>query len=61
VAAGAPVSVSRIPTGIAANGTQMWVTGNVSSTVSVIDTASNAVISTVALGISAEPISIAFA
>jgi YVTN family beta-propeller protein len=55
------VSVARIPTGIAANGTQMWVTGNVSSTVSVIDTGSNTVISTVALGISAEPISIAFA
>jgi phospholipase C len=55
------VPVSRIPTGIAANGTQMWVTGNVSSTVSVIDTGSNSVISTVALGISAEPISIAFA
>jgi YVTN family beta-propeller protein len=55
------VPVSRIPTGIAANGTQMWVTGNVSSTVSVIDTGSNTVISTVALGISSEPISIAFA
>jgi phospholipase C len=55
------VPVSRIPTGIAARGTQMWVTGNVSSTVSVIDTGSNTVISTVALGISSEPISIAFA
>jgi YVTN family beta-propeller protein len=39
----------------------MWVTGNVSSTVSVIDTGSNAVVGTVALGISAGPISIAFA
>jgi YVTN family beta-propeller protein len=36
----------------------VWVTGNVSSTVSVIDTGSNAVVGTVALGISAEPISI---
>ncbi len=55
------ISVSRIPTGISANGTQMWVTGNVSSTVSVIDTGSNTVLSTVELGISSEPISIAFA
>ena len=55
------ISVSRIPTGIAANGTDMWVTGNVSSTVSVIDTGSNTVVSTVALGISSEPVSIAFA
>jgi phospholipase C len=57
----ASVPVSRIPTGISALGTQMWVTGNVSSTVSVIDTGSNTVISTVPLGISSEPISIAFA
>jgi YVTN family beta-propeller protein len=39
----------------------MWVTGNVSSTVSVIDKGSSAVVGTVALGISAEPISVAFA
>jgi phospholipase C len=55
------VSVSRIPTGIAANGSQMWVTGNVSSTVSVIDTTQNTVVATVPLGISSDPISIAFA
>jgi YVTN family beta-propeller protein len=39
----------------------LWVTGNVSSTVSVIDTGSNAVVGRVALGISAEAISAAFA
>jgi phospholipase C len=55
------ISVTRIPTGISVFGTQVWVTGNVSSTVSVIDTTQNAVISTVPLGISSEPISIAFA
>jgi phospholipase C len=55
------ISVSRIPTGISAHGSQMWVTGNVSSTVSVIDTSSNKLVSTVELGISSEPTTIAFA
>ena len=55
------ISVSRIPTGISVLGSHAWVCGNVSSTVSVIDTTSNKVVSTVDLGISSEPISIAFA
>ncbi|HEX5192262.1 MAG TPA: alkaline phosphatase family protein [Solirubrobacteraceae bacterium] len=55
------ISVSRIPTGISVLGNQAWVCGNVSSTVSVIDTTSNKVIKTVELGISSEPTTIAFA
>jgi phospholipase C len=55
------ISVSRIPTGISVLGSHAWVCGNVSSTVSVIDTTTNTVVATVDLGISSEPISIAFA
>ncbi|RLV48125.1 phospholipase [Nocardioides mangrovicus] len=55
------VSVGRIPTGISCHGSQMWVTGNVSSTVSVIETTSNTVIESIPLGISAEPVTAAFA
>jgi phospholipase C len=53
--------VPRIPTGISAFGAEMWVAGNVSSTISVIDTASHAVTHRIEFGISAVPTTIAFA
>jgi phospholipase C len=53
--------VPRIPTGISAFGGEMWVAGNVSSTISVIDTASHAVTHRIEFGISAVPTTIAFA
>jgi phospholipase C len=53
--------VPRIPTGISAFGAEMWVAGNVSSTISVIDTASHAVTHRIEFGVSAVPTTIAFA
>ncbi len=53
--------VPRIPTGISAFRDEMWVCGNVSSTVSVIDTATHKVTHRVEFGISAVPTTIAFA
>lgn len=55
------IVASRVPTGIAALQREMWVAGNVSSTILVIDTDTNAVTHSVALGISQEPTTIAFA
>jgi phospholipase C len=53
--------VPRIPTGISAFGDEMWVAGNVSSTISVINTGSHAVTHRIEFGISAVPTTIAFA
>jgi YVTN family beta-propeller protein len=53
--------VPRIPTGIGAFGAEMWVAGNVSSTISVIDSKSRAVTHRIEFGVSAAPTTIAFA
>jgi phospholipase C len=53
--------VPRIPTGISAFGGEMWVAGNVSSTISVIDTKRRAVTHRIEFGVSAVPTTIAFA
>jgi phospholipase C len=55
------IHVARIPTGISARKGEMWVAGNVSSTVSVISTSSHEVTHRIELGISAVPATIAFA
>ena len=57
----ARIGVPRIPTGISAYGGEMWVAGNVSSTLSVLDTSSGKVTQTIDFGISAVPTTIAFA
>jgi DNA-binding beta-propeller fold protein YncE len=57
----ATLNVPRIPTGISAHRGEMWVAGNVSSTISVIETASHKVTHRIALGVSAAPTTIAFA
>jgi phospholipase C len=53
--------VPRIPTGISAFENEMWVAGNVSSTVSVIDAANHKVTHRIEFGVSAVPTTIAFA
>jgi phospholipase C len=57
----ATLHVPRIPTGISAHHGEMWVAGNVSSTVSVIDTGSHKVTHRIEFGVSAAPTTIAFA
>ncbi len=57
----ATLHVPRIPTGISAHEDEMWVAGNVSSTISVIDTGSHKVTHRIEFGVSAVPTTIAFA
>jgi YVTN family beta-propeller protein len=57
----ATLHVPRIPTGISAHEGEMWVAGNVSSTISVIDTDTHKVTHRIEFGVSAAPTTIAFA
>ena len=54
----APLTYARV---LSAVGGEIWVANNTSSTLSVIDVATNAVTATVDLGLSDEPTTIAFA
>jgi YVTN family beta-propeller protein len=54
-------TANHIPTAIALNGATAWVTCNVTSTLALIDTATNTVSQTVQIGLGDEPTGIAFA